>query len=187
MACRWRCGTSGFESWASDRPVREVGDVGVVVSVTVEYLFNTDANLSDLAQAVNRILGCSLAPYEGDAADQYCRFCGMELTLRTDHGLKRDGELNFEDYQFVLDTRTPIPDSDLRPIQVEVMVVAAYVLHRRLGIDQGMLTFDVQRLLAHYEVVDGEWTDKVSGTAVRFPGHLSDVKRCVPPSCEEFA
>jgi hypothetical protein len=158
-----------------------------VVSVTVEYLFNTSATFSDLTPAVNRVLGCSLAPYEGDPADQYCRFCGMEFTLRTDHGLERDGELNFDDYQYILDTRTPVPDSDLRPIQVEVMVVAAYVLYRRLGIAQGMLTFDVQRLLARYTVVDGAWTDQISGTAVRFPEHLRDVMSRVPAGREVFS
>src|SRR5262249_26382886 len=145
------------------------------VSVTVEYLFNAEAALPDLAAEVNRALGCSLASYEGDVADQYCRFCGLEFTLHTDHGLVRDGELNFDDYRYILNTRTPIPDGDLRPVQVEVMVIAAYVLHRRLGISQGMLTFDVQLLLARYEV-DGEWIDTVSGKPVRFPEHLVDVK-----------
>lgn len=157
------------------------------MSVTVEFLFNTEATLLDLAREVNRVLGCSLAPYEDNSDDQYCRFFGMEFTLKTGHELENDGELNFEDYRYILDTRTPIPDSDLRPIQVEVIVIAAFVLHQRLGINRGMITFDVQQLLARYEAVDGEWTDNISGQAVRFPRHIADVKARVPLGRGEFA
>jgi hypothetical protein len=146
------------------------------MSFTVEYFFNSDDDLKVVAPAINRVLGCSLARYEGDPEDLYCRFCSMELTLRVDHGLVNDREMNFQDYRVVLDAQTPVPDSDLRPVQVEVMVLAAFLLHRRLAIHSGMLTFDVQRLLARYELVGDRWFDQVSGKPVRIPEHLLDVR-----------
>ncbi len=146
------------------------------MSVTVEYLFNSEVDLASLVNRVNEVVGWGLAPYEGNPSDQYCRFLGMEFTLRSDHGLDDDRDCNFEDYNFIGQLRTPAPDSDLRPIQIEAMALMAFALFRRLDITSGLLTLNVQTRLAHYRVVDDEWYDDVSGKAVQFPGHFGELR-----------
>jgi len=146
------------------------------MSITIDYFFNSEVPLSVLTSQINHVLGCSLSSYDGNPEDLFCRVLGMELSLNGDHGFERDHGLNFEDYRFLLCTRTAVPDGNLRPIQLEFMALAAFVLHQRLSVHSGMLTFDVQRLLAQYELVEDNWVDHVSGKPVRFPDHLFDLR-----------
>lgn len=53
--------------------------------------------------------------------------------------------------------------------------LAAFVLHEMLEIDQGMLSYDAQRLLARYDVVAGEWCDTTTGQAVDPTAHIVDL------------
>lgn len=152
------------------------------MSITVEYLFNSPDDMITLLSHFRTTLGVNFSSYEGDPADQFCRFLGMELTLQIDHGLSNDRECNFEDYAYKLDSRTPIPDGDLRPIQIETMAVLAFVLHKRLSINNGLLTFDVQVPLARYEARDGNWFDTISNATVDFPQHFQDLRSRVDHS-----
>lgn len=153
-----------------------------LMSVNVGYYFNnTIQPLHEFANEVNSALGCSLAPYEGDYTDFYCRFFAMEFTLGHNE-LETDRELNFNDYRYFLDLRIPAPDIDLLDIAVQTMVAVAYVLHARLGIHDGLLVWDVQSALAKYSLRHDErnaetWYDSVSGKAVTFPEHLDDILR----------
>ena len=146
------------------------------MSITVQYLFNAEEDLTTLVLRFRSIIGVNFAPYEDDCADQFCRFLGMELTLRRDHGLENDRECNFEDYAYVLDTRTPVPDGDLRLIQIETMAIMAFLLHKRLSINGGLLTSNVQVTLARYEVRDGNWYDIISNSNVDFPRHFQNLR-----------
>lgn len=145
------------------------------MSVTVGYFFNSDTSLAQLARDVNRVLGCSFAPYDGEDEDLYCRHYAMEFSLWTPSGFQNDRDLNFEDYRYELELRTPAPDGDLRPIQISVMALAAFALHMRLGIHTGILVCEEQVLLARYDLLGDDWRDLVSGKRVQFPDHLVDV------------
>ena len=146
------------------------------MSITVEYLFNSELNLESLITQLNEKLGFSFSPYEGDSNDQFCRFLGMELSLDAGHGLVNDGECNFEDYAFQIGTRTPVPDGDLRVMQVESMTSLAFAMHRRLSVQSGLLTFDVQTALARYRMTESGWYDDLSSATVSFPQHFADVR-----------
>jgi len=147
------------------------------MSICVDYFFNHEAELPALSRKVSGWLGCFLAPYEGDVQDLFTRFLGMELDLGR-HSFGNDRELNFEDYTYRLGIRTPIPDGDLRTMQIPAMVLIAHVLFYRMNI-KGMLVYDMQHLLARYEGrVDlkgggsEEMFDAVSGQFVILPRHL---------------
>jgi len=90
------------------------------------------------------------------------------------HQYENDRNLNFADYRYQLRNKT-WDGSALRTIQLEALVLAAFVLHATLEIDQGMLSYDAQRLLARYDVVAGEWRDTTTGQAVDPIAHIVDV------------
>jgi len=149
------------------------------MSVTIGYYFNTDQPLRDFAETVNGVLGCSLAPYEGDYTDFYCRFLAMEFSLGH-NDLESDRDLNFDDFGCFIDARIPSPDNELLTIATQTIMSVAYVLHARLNIHVGMLVRDVQAVLAKYELRDNEfneqeWYDSVSGKFVRDHTHWLDV------------
>jgi hypothetical protein len=154
------------------------------MSICIDYYFNHPHDLSDLAQEINGWVGCSLSPYEGNPEDLFCRFFGMELSL-SKHTLENDDELNFEDFTYQLGIRTPMPDADLRAMQLPALALMACALYRRLQIT-GMLVYDVQVLLARYEErLDSELNetglfDVVSAEFVRFPAHLETLNRRSP-------
>ena len=100
----------------------------------------------------------------------------MELSLDAGHGLVNDGECNFEDYAFQIGTRTPVPDGDLRVMQVESMTSLAFAMHRHLSVQSGLLTFDVQTALARYRMTESGWYDDLSSATVSFPQHFADVR-----------
>ena len=146
------------------------------MSITVQYSFNSDLALPQLAFEISRRLGCVLEP---DAGDPECLFSGglfgMELTLWT-HTLVNDRDLNFEDYRYQIENKT-WAGSPLRPIQVEVIALTAFFLHdMSLAIHRGMLSYDVQTLLARYEERGDVWFDLVGGKRVTYPDHLVDIK-----------
>jgi hypothetical protein len=152
------------------------------MSICVDYFFNHPSELTALAQDINGWVGCSLVPYEGNPEDLFCRFFAMELSL-SKHSFENDRDLNFEDFSYRLGIRSPIPEADLRAMQIPAVALFAYALFRRMGI-VGMVVYDVHSLLARYEVrVESgldELFDLVSNTAVRFPDHLEKLSRYLP-------
>jgi len=156
------------------------------MSICIDYYFNHPHDLSALAQEINGWVGCTLSPYEENPEDLFCRFFGMELCL-SKHTLANDRELDFEDFTYHLSIRTPVPDADLRSMQLPAVALMAYALYRRMGI-AGMLVYDVQILLARYEErLDSELNearmfDVVSGKIVRFPAHLDSLYSRLPES-----
>lgn len=153
------------------------------MSITIDYFFNYDRSLPQLAEEINLQMGCLLTPYQRSRDDYFCRLLGMEFDLDT-HTLINDGELDFETYRFQIGIRTAFPEADFRPIQLSVMACAVYALHLRLGIT-GILVFDVQRLLARYHVKPGPnqesyLFDEVSNEFVQFPKHINDLMTRMP-------
>jgi hypothetical protein len=144
------------------------------VSITVGYYFNAAHSLSDLGDLLGRVLGVRFAPYEGDPSDLFCRLFSLEASLSI-HSLDDDRDLEFTAFRYVLDTRTPVPDADFRDLQLGIMATLPALLHRRAGIVDGMLVYDVQRLLARYELRHDEFFDTVSAQPVHFPSHIRHV------------
>src|SRR5258708_25663822 len=95
--------------------------------ITVEYFFNYSDTLGGTGDLVNRTIGSSLSPYEGDASDLYCRFLGMELGL-AETEFENDGDLNFQDYRYYLNFRTSVGAAPLRELQVPAIGLIAYEL-----------------------------------------------------------
>lgn len=151
------------------------------MSVTVEYSFNSELTPSELAGAIGRRLGCTLRPDPGDPDGYFVGdLFGMELALWAQPDLVNDRELNFEDYRYQLGNTTRA-GSPLRPIQVEVIALAAVVLHEPpLAIHRGMLSYDGQALLARYEPRGEAWFDLVGGKRVVYPEHLVEIKARIP-------
>jgi len=110
----------------------------------------------------------------------------MEFSLRR-HELENDGECTFEEFEFLLGSRTSAPDGDLRAFQVEGMIIVACALHARAAIDRGLLVFDTQKVLARYVAAPDRsgnarqcLHDLVSGKDVRLPDHFADVDARIP-------
>lgn len=154
------------------------------MSITIDYYFNHSEDLPELAKNLNAWLGCNLSPYDGDSEDLFCRFLAMEFTL-CKHDLGNDGELDFDSYIYQLGFRTPVPDGDLRIIQLPSIALSAYSLYRRMNIT-GMLVYNVQILLARYEErLKAESNapdiyDSVSAQFVSFPGHFETLQNRIP-------
>ena len=153
------------------------------MSIDLDYFFNHPGDLDSVARDIQRWLGCNLAPYEGDPTDLYSRFLGLELSFG-EHNLETDRNLNYEDYRFFLGIRTPLPDAELRAVQVLTMATIPYVLYKHLRIT-GLLVFDVGTALARYEPrpgPDGEERlfDVLSDTFVRMPEHLRVIASRLP-------
>jgi len=146
------------------------------MSVTVDFAFNASKALPELATDVNGALGCSLGPYRGSSDDLYCRFLGLEFSLG-EHPYEDDRDCDFKRYRYLLDSRTAMSEAHMRQIQLEVTALAAFVLVLRGIAKEGILTYNIQRLLARYsrrgerEVFDG-----VSELAVEFPRHLVHIR-----------
>jgi hypothetical protein len=151
-----------------------------MMSVDVDYIFNATMPLSKLAHETNRSLGCSLARSSNDHETWTCEFMGMSLHLQEDHGLVNDGELRFEDYRFLLGTHTAWGSDAIRLFQTEIVAISAYTLHCHLGVTDGVIIYDLQRVVAQYQLVAGVWTDLISGKAVGSPTHLADVRGRLP-------
>ena len=153
------------------------------MSQTFDYFLSYDGSLAELADMVRAEVGVHLSPC-GDTSDDLCgRLLGMDFFLGT-HNFVEDQGIPFEAYRYYLGLKTFLPDGDLRPLQVAVMVAMPYLLFRRHGLT-GMLVFDLQRLIASYEArigADGEAAlfDTVSATFVRLPEHWKDVSSRIP-------
>jgi len=150
------------------------------MSICVDYFFNHEDELAALSRKIGGWLGCFLTPYDGNLQDLFSRFLGMELDLGV-HSFENDREINFEDYTYRVGIRTPIADGDLRIMQIPAIVLTARTLFYRMNI-KGMLVYDMQHLLAHYEErldLKGsgreEMFDSVSGEFVILPRHLNNL------------
>lgn len=152
------------------------------VSVDLDYYFNSPQELAAVARQVNRVLGSTLAPYQGDPDDYFAWFMGMEFSLLPERGLYDDGELDYSSFRYSAGFRTTT--GTLLPIQLPVMLAVVRVLQceARLG---GMLVYDAQMLLARYvpkdppvpaNSLEAPFTDVVSGTDLDdFGRHLTAV------------
>ncbi|HEV7508028.1 MAG TPA: hypothetical protein VGS07_24300 [Thermoanaerobaculia bacterium] len=152
--------------------MEEIADM----SINIQYCFNSDLAPPALALQVSQRLGCSLTPARGDPETLFTgTLLGIELKLWVMQGMANDRDLNFEDYRYQLSNKTSA-DSGLRPIQTEVIACSAFVLYEILGIHQGMLCYEVQTLLARYDLRDGDWYDLVGDKVVVYPEHLVDIE-----------
>jgi hypothetical protein len=150
-----------------------------VMSINVGYFFNSSASLPEVAELLNKVLGCRFEPYEGDNSDLFCRFLSLETSLCAHH-LEDDGDLDFTAYRYQLDTRTPAGAADNREVQLGLMAMLPSILQLRAGITSGMLVYDTQRLLARYEMRGNKFFDTVSGRPVSYPDHFGSVFEGIP-------
>ena len=140
------------------------------MSITFEYSFNAPLELPELAAAVNRALGSSFVKADAVYA---CDFLGMP-TLLERHDYQNDRNLNFTDYRYQLSNKS-WAESPLRGIQLEALVLIAFVLHETLAISDAMLSYEMQRVLARYGVAGDEWCDTTTGKAVEPAEHIADL------------
>lgn len=146
------------------------------MSVTIDFVFNSLDDLIETGGRINSTLGVVLQPYAGDRNDLFAHFLGLELSLVA-CSLEDDRDLDFSRYRFMLSTRTAWPASDRRTYQLEATALAAYALLTVGAVQDGMLVYDVQRLLARYSrTAEGEVWDSVSLSVVSFPGHLERLR-----------
>jgi hypothetical protein len=141
------------------------------VSITFEYSFNSPLPFPELVDAVNRALGTTLQVDDGDVASGV--LLGSTLALAR-NDMEDDRALNFSAYRYQLWNKTWDGDA-MRSIQLETIVLAAFVLHELVGVNEGMLSYDAQRLLARYDVVDDAWCDLTDGQPVDPTAHIIDV------------
>jgi hypothetical protein len=144
------------------------------MSINVGYFFNFEATLPAVGKLLDKVLGCHFEPYQGNDSMLFCRLLSLETTLRIHH-LEDDDDLDFTRHRYELDTRTPAGDGDIREIQIGLMAMLPSVLQLRASITSGILVYDVQRLLARYEVRDENFFDTISNRAVTFPEHFQYV------------
>ena len=129
------------------------------MSITFEYSFNAGADLPDIIAGVSRVLGTAGTLF------------GLPCVLgRNDYD--DDRLIRWSDYQYQLST-TSAAGSALRRIQMETLFLAAFALHASLGIDDGMLTYESQRVLARYGVIDGLWCDLETATEIDPVEHIA--------------
>jgi hypothetical protein len=145
------------------------------MSVDISFYFNAPGTLPEVAQAADGVLGCRFVPYEGNADDLFSRFLSFEMSLRR-HDLVSDGPLDFDRFAFSIGLRVPVPDSALLGFQLETIGLVAHVLLLRGTATEGILVYDVQRLLARYEASAAGPIDRISGEPVVFPDHLDELR-----------
>ena len=154
------------------------------MSISLEYFFNFDGSLDELAILVNTCLGCDLKPYEGNVEDLFHRFLSMELSLGKCI-YENDIDLDFENYTFEIGIRNAVPDGDIRDMISSVMGLIPSLLYRRCAIKEGILVFDGQVLLARYvERTENSRCglfDTVGSSFVEFPQHISDINSRIGP------
>jgi hypothetical protein len=154
------------------------------MSQTLDYYFNYDAELNGLADWFHGEIGANLSPCD-PTATYYCgQLFGMDFYLGT-HDLENDMGIPFENYRYCAGLKTFVPNGDLRPLQVAVMIAMPHLLFRRLGIS-GILVFDAQQLIAGYEARTDEngiatLYDSVSASFVRLPSHWRELSSRIPP------
>lgn len=150
------------------------------MSIWIDYFFKSDESFEQLRKDINSSLGCNLVSSEEDTENSGGRIFGMELSFMT-HTLESDAELNLEDYKYEIGLTTYWGSADLREIQVSLVAFIANLLYRRMRINEGMLVYDAQRLLAIYEeklnpeISEKGLFDIVSNKFVVFPNHLIDL------------
>lgn len=71
-------------------------------------------------------------------------------------------------------------DADLRGAQIGLMAMVPALLHLRAGIGSGILTYELQRLLARYRVQGDALFDELGGNLVTLPQHIADIHRRIP-------
>ena len=147
------------------------------MNTSVDYLFNFSGDLHELSAKINNWLGSDLrvsTPHDKEQA--WARFFGMSLDLYA-HSFESDGEIEFESYRYFLSLCGP---KDVAIMKVPLMAELAYLLFLRLGVNVGLLVFNLQTLLARYEIKvfeDGyeDLYDSISKKRVVFPEHFVDI------------
>jgi hypothetical protein len=117
------------------------------MSQTIDYFFNYQGKIADLAAEVEILFGARLDRAEGSDT-HFGRLLGIEFSLY-EHDYNNDHGIPFEQYRYCASTRTALPDVELRPLQVTIAAAIPYLFFRGLGVT-GMLVFDLQHLVAAY-------------------------------------
>jgi hypothetical protein len=157
------------------------------MSTSVEYFFGSEKDLHELSAEINEWLGCDLRVSEvrPGREQSWCKFFGMSLDFYA-HSLENDRNgddvCDFESFKYHIGFAGP---KDIRlSTALPLTVLVAYLLYCRLDIKNGLLTFDVQLLVARYEerLSDGfqYLFDTVSNKPVEFPQHFVDIQSRIP-------
>lgn len=128
---------------------------------------------------MNDLLGSNFITNYVDKETASSIFFGMEFDFYT-HDFVNDCEINFEDYKYTLGLTTYWGIADLRDMQVSILASIAHLFYRRMQISEGIIVYDMQRLLAEYEervvLEDRGFFDKVSNEFVEIPQHFVDLE-----------
>lgn len=148
------------------------------MSINIDYFFNSEKDFEQLTAEIEKWIGCKFQIEEGK--NHSSTLFGMPINFGIDHGMENDGILNFEDYKYSIGITNYWGSADLRDTQISIMALIANLLYRRIEVKEGILVYDVQRLLAKYsEKIDSNdeknLFDEVSDCFVEFPKHLIDL------------
>ncbi len=151
------------------------------MSIWIDYFFNSDKSFDRLLKEINEQLGSSLVLSETDENNSHGFFFGMPFDFHT-NTLENDGQLNFQDYKFQIGLTTYWGSADLRQMQILTVASIAFLFYRRMQISEGILVYDLQRLLARYEEKitsdkSENLFDKISNKFVELPQHLVDIDK----------
>lgn len=154
------------------------------MSVSIDYFFNSDKELSELSNEINECLGTDLSVSRGHKQEKaWCRFFGMSLDFY-EHTLENDGENDFESFRFLFGLTGP---RNIASLRINVLGMLAYILYDRLKIGSGMIVYDLGYPLAIYEtrIFENDYEDLfdlISGKWVQMPEHLRDLELAIKDS-----
>lgn len=148
------------------------------MSTSVDYLFNFSGDLHELSAEINNCLGSNLRvskPHDTEQA--WARLFGMSLDLYAHSFEGTVREIELSTFKYYLSLSGP---KDVAVMKVPLIAEIAYLLYLQLDVKAGLLVFDLQRLLALYEIKifeDGYEAlyDSVSEKRVVFPEHFVDI------------
>ena len=120
------------------------------MSITIDFCFNYPKNLEELTANVNEALGCCLMPVEDDPEAQYTSFMGMDFSLMTTEGFGNDGDMDIENFGYIIGFKTWGLDPCISHARLPAIVLVIFTLHQRLRIT-GILVYERFRVLARYE------------------------------------
>lgn len=148
------------------------------MSYSIDYFFNSEKSFEQLCEEMNAYLDFKFEPSKEYEDHVYNRTLGIGFDFYI-HDFESDRTLNFEDYKYYIGLTGQLYAKDFR---LSIMAFAADMLYSQMGISDGILVFDVQRILAKYtEKINSNneksLFDEVSNQFVEFPQHLIDLDK----------
>ncbi|MGD9588559.1 MAG: hypothetical protein AB7Q37_04235 [Pyrinomonadaceae bacterium] len=148
------------------------------MSISIDYLFNSDLSLDELSDEINKELGTNLRiSYPNGKEQSGCIFFGMSLDFY-ECTRESDGVIDFESFRYQLGF---VGRPGIRQLRVPLTAMIGYFLYSRMGISRGLLVYDLQVPLASYvqrlfEDNTEDLFDTISEKQIRFPEHFIEIE-----------